>query len=81
MGAEAYLLAASLKTMMAQRLVRRICPECKKEVTIQKEVLDRIGILKSKLHLRNFIWAVVAFIAKTLEQGLDCHSGSDYCGR
>lgn len=48
MGVEAYLLAASLKAMMAQRLVRRICTECKKEITISQEVLDRIGILKSK---------------------------------
>lgn len=61
MGVEAYLLAASLKAMIAQRLVRRICPECKKEVQIQKEVLDRVGIMKSPYAPEKFYWGSGCF--------------------
>lgn len=61
MGVEAYLLAASLKAMVAQRLVRRICPECKKEITIQKEVLDRMGISKSPYAPEKFYWGSGCF--------------------
>jgi len=32
MGIQPFLLSSSLKLLMAQRLVRRICPECKEEV-------------------------------------------------
>lgn len=31
MGLEPYILASALDTIIAQRLVRRICPHCKKE--------------------------------------------------
>lgn len=33
MGVEPYLLASTLKGVVAQRLVRRLCPNCKKSVT------------------------------------------------
>jgi len=61
MGVEAYLLAASLKAMIAQRLVRRICPECKKEVEIQKQVLERIGIMDSPFAPEKFYWGSGCF--------------------
>ncbi|MEA1925921.1 MAG: GspE/PulE family protein [Patescibacteria group bacterium] len=32
MGIQPFLLSSSLKLLMAQRLVRRICPECKEEI-------------------------------------------------
>jgi type II secretory ATPase GspE/PulE/Tfp pilus assembly ATPase PilB-like protein len=32
-GVEAYLISASVNAVLAQRLVRRICPECKQEVS------------------------------------------------
>jgi len=38
MGIEAFLLTASANAVMAQRLVRKICPDCKKEVPIPAEV-------------------------------------------
>ncbi len=43
MGIEPFLLASSLRMVMAQRLVRKICPNCKEEVKISesaKEVLE-----------------------------------------
>lgn len=33
MGVEPFLVASTLEAIMAQRLVRRLCPECKKRVT------------------------------------------------
>ncbi len=42
MGAESFLVASSLAAVVAQRLVRRICPNCKAEVKPSREVLDRL---------------------------------------
>jgi general secretion pathway protein E len=43
MGAEDYLIASSLIGVLAQRLVRVICPHCKIEVYPVPEMLDEIG--------------------------------------
>jgi general secretion pathway protein E len=43
MGAEDYLIASSLLGVLAQRLVRVICPGCKEEVFPVAEMLDEIG--------------------------------------
>jgi type IV pilus assembly protein PilB len=63
MGIQPFLLASSLKLLIGQRLVRRICPKCKKEVSglsgaaermidlelkkMPAKALERIGINKS----------------------------------
>jgi len=38
MGAEPYLLAATLSNVIAQRLVRKICAHCKVDITLPKDV-------------------------------------------
>ncbi|PYV20041.1 MAG: type II secretion system protein GspE [Acidobacteria bacterium] len=43
MGAEDYLIASSLLGVLAQRLVRVICPHCKVEVFPVPEMLQEIG--------------------------------------
>ncbi|MDA2923683.1 type II secretion system ATPase GspE [Acidobacteria bacterium AH-259-L09] len=43
MGAEDYLLASSILGILAQRLVRVICPECKEEQQLEKSFLEEIG--------------------------------------
>ncbi len=43
MGVEPFLVASSVVFICAQRLMRRICPNCREPVEIKKEVLDRIG--------------------------------------
>ena len=43
MGVEPYLLASSLEGVMAQRLVRTICPQCRVPHHPEPEVLERIG--------------------------------------
>lgn len=42
MGAEPFLLAASIQVLAAQRLVRRICPNCKEEVKLTPGMLKRL---------------------------------------
>jgi len=44
MGVEPYLINASLLCVVAQRLVRKICPECKEKVTVKKEILDQLNL-------------------------------------
>jgi type IV pilus assembly protein PilB len=44
MGVEAYLLAASLVTVAAQRLVRQICPACKEKVTVPETLRRELWI-------------------------------------
>jgi general secretion pathway protein E len=43
MGVENYLVASTLVCVMAQRLVRRICPHCKVKEELSADVLRRIG--------------------------------------
>jgi type IV pilus assembly protein PilB len=43
MGVEPFLTASAINCVLAQRLARRLCPECKEEYTPEPEALDRIG--------------------------------------
>jgi type IV pilus assembly protein PilB len=40
LGVDRQMLASSIETAIGQRLVRRICEKCKKEVKLEKELLD-----------------------------------------
>ncbi|MBI4050728.1 MAG: type II/IV secretion system protein [Candidatus Doudnabacteria bacterium] len=42
MGIEAFLLTASLNAVMAQRLVRKICTDCKQEIEVPEEAQKMI---------------------------------------
>ncbi len=44
MGIEPYLIASSLIGVVAQRLVRRICPRCREEVEASDMELDRLEL-------------------------------------
>ena len=44
MGVEGYLVASVLEAVLAQRLVRRICPSCRVPDTPSKADLDALGI-------------------------------------
>ena len=49
MGIEPYLVAASLKAVMAQRLVRRLCPECAQPATGSDTLDARWQALRTRL--------------------------------
>ena len=38
MGVEAFLISSSLEGVLAQRLVRRLCPQCKTEAPVSPAV-------------------------------------------
>jgi len=43
MGVEPFLIASSLRAVMAQRLVRRLCDQCRREAAPDPEVVRRLG--------------------------------------
>lgn len=45
MGIESFLLASSLIGLVAQRLVRKLCPNCKKPHTLRKDEQELMGLL------------------------------------
>ena len=47
-GVEPYLVASGLLLLMAQRLVRRLCPKCKEETTIPEDIVKRYELKKNK---------------------------------
>lgn len=44
MGVEPFLITSSLIAIVAQRLLRKVCTNCKESYTISEEVINRIGI-------------------------------------
>ena len=44
MGIEPFLIASSVVMVIAQRLVRKLCPNCKKAYHPNAELLERIGV-------------------------------------
>ena len=49
MGIEPFLVASSVEALVAQRLVRRLCPKCKRPWTVDLPALERLGFPISKL--------------------------------
>ncbi|NGO39916.1 type II/IV secretion system protein [Limisphaera ngatamarikiensis] len=54
MGIEPFLVASSVEAVMAQRLVRTICPLCKTEQKVDKEYLKRIGFPAADIETAKF---------------------------
>lgn len=48
MGVEPFLIASSVILIAAQRLCRKICPNCKQPVDVPAAVLDKLGIKAQK---------------------------------
>jgi len=73
MGAESYLVASSLQGVMAQRLIRRICPDCATEY--QPTEQERIWL--------NSMVDGLSDIQETFTYGAGCYqcSNTGYKGR
>ena len=71
MGIEPFLVASSVNLILAQRLARRICEDCKQEVEVSPEVLVNIGIPPAEAKHLNPQYGV----------GCDKCSGTGYRGR
>jgi type IV pilus assembly protein PilB len=46
MGIEPFLICSSVLAIVAQRLIRKVCPQCKEEYVITAEVAKKVGIAR-----------------------------------
>lgn len=49
MGVEPFLVASAVNLMLAQRLARRVCNDCKQEIKVPKETLLDLGVLEEEV--------------------------------
>jgi type IV pilus assembly protein PilB len=54
MGVPTFLITATVEAILAQRLVRRICKDCKEEYTPPREVLDDLELSSEQLRGKRF---------------------------
>jgi len=54
MGIEPFLVASSVEAVLAQRLVRTICPKCKVEQKVERSYLQRIGFPEDQIDSTKF---------------------------
>jgi len=55
MGIEPFLVASSVEGIMAQRLVRTICPHCKTEQKVERDYLRKIGFPEADMDSTRFM--------------------------
>ncbi len=55
MGVEPFLVASSVMAIMAQRLVRVVCPKCKTDYTPEQSEIDQFGITPDQLATGKFL--------------------------
>ena len=58
MGIEPFLVASSIEAIMAQRLVRTICPVCKMEQKVERDYLRKIGFPEDQIASTRFMKGV-----------------------
>jgi type IV pilus assembly protein PilB len=56
LGMEPFLLTATLEAIIAQRLVRKICENCKEEYTPSEQQLMELGLLPEDIKGRTFFY-------------------------
>ena len=56
MGIEPFLVASSVEAIMAQRLVRTICPVCKTEQKVERNYLKKIGFPEADVDTTKFYY-------------------------
>src|SRR5271170_4446953 len=54
MGIEPFLVASSVEAVLAQRLVRTICPKCVTEQKVERAYLKRIGFPENEIETTKF---------------------------
>jgi type IV pilus assembly protein PilB len=53
MGIEPFLISSSVLLVVAQRLVRKLCPNCKRQETVSKETLLKLGFTEAEIENLN----------------------------
>ena len=54
MGIEPFLVASSVESMIAQRLIRKICPSCRTEYIPLEDVIKRINVTNEPINTMKF---------------------------
>jgi len=54
MGLKPYLITASLVAVISQRLVRKICPECREEYTPGEDIIKELSLRDYDLRDKHF---------------------------
>ncbi|MCO6431935.1 MAG: Flp pilus assembly complex ATPase component TadA, partial [Deltaproteobacteria bacterium] len=49
MGVEPYLISSAVNLIVAQRLVRKICEDCKEKASISSSILEKFGVKANEL--------------------------------
>ena len=71
MGIEPFLISSTLIAVLAQRLIRRICPNCKEQYTPTDEELSAFGVTREQIGDQKFY----------IGTGCDNCNGSGFRGR
>ena len=71
MGVEPFLVASSINLIMAQRLARRVCNHCAKEIEVDLDILTNLGMSAEDARSGKFRQG----------KGCDACSGTGYKGR
>jgi type IV pilus assembly protein PilB len=54
MGVPTFLITATVEAILAQRLVRRICTQCREETTPTPEMLQQMGLTPEQIRTMKF---------------------------
>jgi len=54
LGLKPYIIASSLEGVISQRLVRKICPNCKQEETDNQDAIQQLGDLFMASHIKTY---------------------------
>lgn len=81
MGVKPFLLAPALNAVIGQRLVRKVCENCKEEVTLDADVLERIEEHLEKLPAREKKEISTKPRVFYIGKGCDVCKGIGYKGR
>lgn len=93
MGAEAFLIASTVNVIIAQRLVRRLCPECRLAYTLEKKEVESLEklydmetvfeYLKKTPESKKFVESAKSWETVTLYKAVGCDQcgGEGYRGR
>ena len=49
-GIEPFLISSSLVMVIAQRLIRKLCPHCKELITVDKSIIEKYSLKGAKLY-------------------------------
>ena len=71
MGVEPFLMSATMEGILAQRLLRRVCKECRTPFTPKEDVLVQLGMTASEVGDRPFYFG----------KGCEVCNGTGYKGR